>query len=174
MFLIAAINEEGVIGKNNHLPWKLTEDLRRFKNLTMGHIVVMGRKTFDSLPSGPLPNRIHIVITSNKSLYNETNEYIHYIPLDDSTNYIMTLYEKTKKDVFIIGGATMYEHFFSMIKRFHITLVKIKVSGSENELVYFPKHPSYFLSSEFLGQHIATEYTEKDSYTFVTFETCLV
>lgn len=174
MFLIAAINEEGVIGKNNDLPWKLKEDLRRFKNLTTGHIVVMGRKTFDSLPSGPLPNRIHVVITSNKSLYNETNEYIHYIPLDDSTNYIMTLHEKTKKDVFIIGGATMYKHFFPVIKRFYITLVKKKVSGSENELVYFPKHPSYFLSSEFLGQHIATEYTEKEGCTFVTFETCLV
>ena len=174
MFLIAAINEEGVIGKNNDLPWKIKEDLKRFRELTTGHIIVMGRKTFESFPSGPLPNRIHVVITSNKSLHNETDECVHYIPLDDSTDYIMKLQENLKKNVFVIGGASIYDHFFSVIKRFYITLVKEKVRGSENELVYFPKHPSHFLSSEFLGQHIATEYTVKEGYTFVIFERCLV
>lgn len=174
MYLIAAINEEGVIGKNNDLPWKIKDDLHRFRDLTTGHIIVMGRKTFESLPSGPLPNRIHVVITSNKTLHNETDECVHYIPLDNSLEYLMNLQEKTQKDVFIIGGASIYDHFFPMIKRFYITIVKKKVCGSQNELVYFPKHPSYFLSSEFLGQHIATEYTEKEGYTFVTFETCLV
>lgn len=174
MFLIAAINEEGVIGKNNDLPWKIKEDLKRFRELTTGHIIVMGRKTFESFPSGPLPNRIHVVITSNKSLHNETDECVHYIPLDDSTDYLMKLQENLKKNVFVIGGASIYDHFFSVIKRFYITLVKEKVRGSENELVYFPKHPSYFLSSEFLGQHIATEYTVKEGYTFVIFERCLV
>lgn len=174
MFLIAAINEQGVIGKNNDLPWKIKEDLKRFRDLTMGHIIVMGRKTFQSLPSGPLPNRIHVVITSNKSLHNEIDECVHYIPLDDSIEYIMNLHEKLQKDVFIIGGATIYEHFFPAIKRFYITLVKKEVPGSEKELVYFPKHPSYFLTSEFLGQHITTEYTEKEGYTFISFERCLV
>lgn len=174
MFLIAAINEEGVIGKNNDLPWKIKEDLKRFRELTTGHIIVMGRKTFESFPSGPLPNRIHVVITSNKSLHNETDECVHYIPLDDSTDYLMKLNENLKKNVFVVGGASIYDHFFPVIKRFYITLVKEKVSGSENELVYFPKHPSHFLSSEFLGQHIATEYTVKVGYTFVTFERCLV
>lgn len=174
MFLIAAINEEGVIGKNNDLPWKINEDLRRFKELTMGNIIVMGRKTFDSLPSGPLSGRIHVVITNNTSLYTETNEDVHYIPLDGSIDFIMNLRDNMKKEAFIIGGATIYEYFLPMIKRFYITLVKKKVQGSHNELTYFPKYPSYFLTAEFVEQHITTEYTEKNNFTFITFEKCLV
>ena len=174
MFLIVAINEEGVIGKNNDLPWKIKDDLRRFRELTTGHIIVMGRKTFESLPFKPLPNRIHIVITSDKELHDESEDCIHYIPLENSAEYIKELQDKTQKNVFIIGGATIYKYFFPMIKRFYITLVKKQVHGSEKELVYFPQHPSHFLSSSFLGEHITTEYTEKGEYTFITFERCLV
>ncbi len=61
--LIAAVARNGVIGHDNRLPWKLPEDMQRFRSLTMGHPVVMGRKTWDSLPRKPLPERTNIVVT---------------------------------------------------------------------------------------------------------------
>ena len=62
--IIAAIAENNAIGKNNKLLWRLPADMRRFKDLTTGHAVIMGRKTFESLPKGPLPNRKNVVLTS--------------------------------------------------------------------------------------------------------------
>jgi hypothetical protein len=88
--LIVAMNEEGVIGITDasgrqKIPWHLPEDLQHFKEKTSGHIVVMGRKTFDSLPNGPLPNRLHIVLTRTPkmSLYHSTYE-IPYATLQKS------------------------------------------------------------------------------------------
>ena len=62
--IIAAIAENNAIGKNNKLLWRLPADMRRFKDLTTGHAVIMGRKTFESLPKGPLPNRKNVVLTT--------------------------------------------------------------------------------------------------------------
>ena len=72
MYLIVAFNKQNVIGFNNTIPWYIPEDLQNFKRLTNNHIIVMGRKTFESFPNGPLKNRIHVVIT-NQTEYSESN-----------------------------------------------------------------------------------------------------
>ena len=64
--LVVAIADNGVIGKDGGLPWHISEDLKRFKSLTMGHTIVMGRKTWDSLPRKPLPGRVNVVVTRQK------------------------------------------------------------------------------------------------------------
>ncbi|HCC51951.1 MAG TPA: dihydrofolate reductase, partial [Porphyromonadaceae bacterium] len=66
--IIAAIAENRAIGINNDLPWKLPNDMKRFRELTTGHTVIMGRKTFESLPKGALPNRTNIVVTRNHAV----------------------------------------------------------------------------------------------------------
>ena len=81
MRLIVAFNKQGVIGVNNDLPWHLKDDLRRFQKLTKNNIVVMGRKTYESLPKRPLPNRINVVITSTPNQY-ENKESLYFIDLN--------------------------------------------------------------------------------------------
>jgi dihydrofolate reductase len=78
MELITALDIDGIIGLDNNLPWHVPEDLAFFKNMTQGHVVIMGRKTFESLPNGPLKNRINIVITRNSSHYKSTSRELHF------------------------------------------------------------------------------------------------
>ena len=75
MHLIVAVNQKNVIGKNNNIPWHISEDLKNFKEVTNNNIIVIGRKTYESLPQKPLPNRINVVITSQPENY-ENNENI--------------------------------------------------------------------------------------------------
>jgi dihydrofolate reductase len=143
MNLIVAFNQHNVIGKDNTIPWYIPEDLKRFKQITNGHILVMGRKTFDSLPNGPLTNRIHIVITNQSELYNKNSEYVYYINYETSFSLIKNLQEKTQKEVFVIGGSTVYKQYFEYCTKFYITYVNNKIEGS----VYFPYNIDYFQNS---------------------------
>ena len=86
--LIVAFNKKNVIGNNNTIPWYVPEDLLYFKNITKDNIIIMGRKTFDSLPNGPLKNRIHIVIT-NQTLRN--TDQVFYIKFEDSFEFVKHL-----------------------------------------------------------------------------------
>lgn len=98
--LIAAAGENNALGKNNQLPWRLPDDFKRFKQLTTGHTIIMGRKTFESLPE-PLPNRTHIVISRNKD-YRSRGCTI--------TTTIEEALQLAKEDTqpFIIGGGEIY------------------------------------------------------------------
>ena len=135
--LIVAMNEEGVIGITDasgqqKIPWHLPEDLQHFKEKTSGHIVVMGRKTFYSLPNGPLPNRLHIVITRTPkmSLY----QSVIYASLDDCYDLLSKLrVVSPHKKVFICGGADIYRMFLDKCQRFHITIVQQKAVVSEGD-----------------------------------------
>jgi len=126
MELIVAVSESGIIGRNNKLPWRLPNDLRRFKSLTKGHIVVMGRKTFDSLPNNKLPNRINIVITRNE---NKIVNDVIYTNMDN----IFDILKNYDKKVFIIGGSEIYSLFFDMCKIIHITKV-FDIEEEENDI----------------------------------------
>jgi hypothetical protein len=88
MNLIVCFNQKNVIGAKNAIPWHLPSDLKRFKHLTQGHIVVMGRKTYESLPVKPLPNRINIVITSNPENF-EPKENIHFIHITYAVPFLL-------------------------------------------------------------------------------------
>lgn len=123
MELIVACDENGLIGCGNKIPWHVPEDLKRFKELTTNHILVMGRKTYDSLPS-PLLNRIHIVISRVfEPIVNEDNTlYIaHY---SDAMNILRKLRSSHPyKKVYIIGGGQIYDMFFDQCTKFHITVI---------------------------------------------------
>lgn len=116
MNIIVAIGKDGEIGKGGDLIWHISEDLKRFKALTMGHPVIMGRKTWDSLPRKPLPGRRNIVITRQKEFKAEGAEIVNSI--DEAVN-------ATKGgDAFVIGGAEIYNSFLPYVNRLYLTYVE--------------------------------------------------
>lgn len=117
--IIVAVAQDGAIGHNGDLLWHISDDLRRFKRLTTGHTVIMGRRTFESLPKGALPNRRNIVISRNAGFKAPGAELCH--SLDEA------LAASANDDaVFIIGGAQVYNEAFPKISQIYLT----KVSGS--------------------------------------------
>lgn len=126
--IIAAIADNGAIGKNNDLIWRLPNDLKRFKSLTDGHTIVMGRRTFESLPKGALPNRKNVVMTSMPEAIG-TSAFVC-----SSWEEMMDLTEKDD-NVFIIGGASIYSDALSIANRMYIT----RVHETFDADVFFPK-----------------------------------
>jgi len=114
--LIAALGKNNEIGKGNRLLCHLPADLRRFKAITTGHTVIMGRKTFESLPNGALPNRRNIVISRNPQLAVEGAEV--YSSLDHA---LLKCIDDT--EVFITGGAQIYEQALPVADKLYITRI---------------------------------------------------
>jgi dihydrofolate reductase len=125
LIIIAAIARNRVIGNNGKIPWHIPEDLARFKQLTTGHVVIMGRKTFDSLEN-PLPNRTNIVITSR--VINGVKSY-------PSLSFALQAL-KNEKEVFVIGGGRLYAEALKFADELRLTLVDREVAGD----TYFPPY----------------------------------
>jgi dihydrofolate reductase len=127
--LVAAVAKNGVIGDSNALPWHLPEDLKHFKQLTSGHAVIMGRKTWESLPLRfrPLPGRLNIVLTRDPSYVATGASVVH------------TLQEALKVGAggtaFIIGGAELYAHALPLAERLELTEIDRDFPGD----VFFPE-----------------------------------
>ncbi len=126
--LIAAIDENGGIGKNNDLLCYLPTDLKHFKALTLNHSIVMGRKTFQSLPKGALPKRRNIVLSKNK---NFTAPNIDIISSIDELFNICNEQEK----IFVIGGGMIYNLFLPKATHLHLTHIHHSFSAD----TFFPK-----------------------------------
>ncbi len=126
--MVVAMDETGGIGKNNHLPeWKIKEDLDFFRNLTIGHTVVMGMNTFLSLPlrRRPLPNRFNIVITRDPKKYSSFYPEVHFINLDTNKNISECIPNEYKTGkIFIIGGSQIYDLFLDVCDAIYITHIK--------------------------------------------------
>lgn len=123
--IIVAMDLNGLIGKNNSLPWSLPQDLARFKRLTTGNTVVMGRKTYESIGKA-LPNRTNIILTRNKDY-----------KLDDCiiANSIEEILDiNIQGDLYVIGGAQIYEQFYKISNFIHLTSVQKNYNGD----AYFP------------------------------------
>ena len=119
--LIWAQDQNGGIGKNGKLPWHISEDLQNFKEITSGSPIVMGRKTWNSLPFKPLPNRRNIVLSSQLL---EDVEVYHSI--DD----VITILEKDLiEKIFVIGGRSLYDSFYSFASILHLTIIQAKTDG---------------------------------------------
>ncbi len=118
--LIVARADNGVIGKDGALPWHLPADLRRFKQLTMGAPMIMGRKTFDSLP-GLLPGRRHIVLTRDTIWAEDSAEVAHTVE--------QALALANAPHVSVIGGAEIYAAFMSRADRIELTAVHLNPTG---------------------------------------------
>ena len=125
--LIWAQDENGGIGINGNLPWHISEDLKNFKSITNNSIIIMGRKTWDSLPFKPLPNRRNIVFSKNVQCNTET-----FSNFDDCLNQLNS--ENIEK-VFIIGGRSIYKLFYNKADFLHITNVNLVKEGIDE---FFP------------------------------------
>ena len=118
--VVVARAQNGVIGRDGKLPWHLPADLKRFKTLTMGSVMVMGRRTFDSLP-GLLPGRRHVVLTRDRSWQAEGAEVAHSV--DEALRRAGT------ERVSVIGGAEIFELFVPLADRIELTEVLDDVPG---------------------------------------------
>jgi dihydrofolate reductase len=118
--LVVAIADNGVIGKDGSMPWHISEDMKRFKALTMGHTVVMGRKTWDSLPKKPLAGRVNVVLTRQKDWQAEGAQTAS--SLGQATS-------GTSGMVMIIGGAEIYERALALASRIELTEVHRNFDG---------------------------------------------
>ena len=126
--IIVAIAQNGASGKNNDLLWHLSSDLKRFKKLTTGHPVVMGRRTWDSLPKKPLPGRQNIVMTNNPDFAAEGATVVH------SVNGLFKTLKDCDEEVFVMGGAAIYQTLLPFTNRLYITRVYRDYEAD----VYFP------------------------------------
>jgi dihydrofolate reductase len=119
--IIVAIAKNRVIGLNNNLPWHLPEDLKRFKTLTMGHHIIMGRKTFESL-GRLLPGRTTVIVTRNKSYRVNGAIVTHSLQeaIDNCGN---------DDEVFLIGGAELYQQSLKLAKKLYITEINAEFEG---------------------------------------------
>jgi dihydrofolate reductase len=113
--IIAAIAENNALGKDNQLIWHLPDDFKRFKNITTGHYIIMGRKTFESFPK-PLPNRTHVIISRQKN-YSQLNCIV--------VNSLQKAIEACPKneEVFIVGGGEIYNQSIAIADKIDITRV---------------------------------------------------
>jgi dihydrofolate reductase len=135
--LIVAYDKNGAIGTStsNSIPWHVPEDLAHFRQITTetpNSVIVMGRKTFESIGSKPLKDRIHIVLTKNHALKNSNRPDIIF-----AEDYNMPyLFEKFKDHrIFIIGGREIYDMFFDICKVIHISMIHVESGGD----VLFPR-----------------------------------
>jgi dihydrofolate reductase len=107
--IIVATDLNGGIGKDNKLLFKIKEDLKRFKELTTGHTVIMGRKTYESLPNGALPNRHNIVVSTSNRV--NTISPTESLIFKSNIKEIIEEYKDTQEEVFVIGGGLIYQQF---------------------------------------------------------------
>lgn len=125
--IIAAVAENRALGKNNQLIWHLPADLKRFKQVTLGHHIIMGRKTFESLGK-PLPNRTTIIITRNKKYTQEGCIVVN--SLSDAIEA-----SKSDENPYILGGAEIYKQALEIADKLDLTLVHHSFEAD----VYFPE-----------------------------------
>ena len=151
--MIAAVGKKMELGKNNNLLWHIPNDMKFFRDMTMGHTVVMGRKTYESLPSNGLPGRKMIVI-STKALSGNNYEV-------SSVDKIVNKYSDSEEEIFIIGGGSMYKEFLPYAKKMYLT--EINATDKEAD-VFFPQ----FNKKEWKKKIIS-----RDMYNDISFSFCL-
>lgn len=156
--LVVAAGENNEIGKNNQLLWHLPADLKHFKNITSGHPIIMGRKTYESIGK-PLPNRTNIVLTQKMDWFAEGILIVH--SLKEAIKHA----KKIDENVFIIGGAQIYQQSIKVADKIELTRVKATLEAD----TFFPKISAKFWKKT---QETCHEKDEKNNYDycFQTFE----
>ena len=128
--LICALGSNRAIGRNGDLIWRISDDLKRFKRITYGHPIIMGRKTYESI-GRPLPGRTNIVITGNKSYSADGCIVTHSI--EDALNVAAD--SKGADEIFIIGGGEIYRQTINQANRLYLTLVEDEPEDADT---FFP------------------------------------
>ncbi|MCX8531967.1 dihydrofolate reductase [Chryseobacterium luquanense] len=156
--IVVAMGEKNEIGSDNQLLWHLPKDLKHFKDLTSGHPIIMGRKTYESIGKA-LPNRTNIVVSRKKNWFQEG------ILIVGSIKEAVKFAKKIDENIFIIGGGNIYEQTMEIADKLEVTLVKANLEAD----TYFPKiNPKFWkMTSE-----ICHEKDDKNQYDFCfqTFE----
>ena len=159
--VIVAVSDNGVIGKDGHLPWPLSQDLKRFKAITTGHHVLLGRKNYEDI-GRPLPNRVNLVLSRNENF-----EAPGCIVVRDMEQALKIAEQSGEEELFIIGGASVYERAMPKSTKLYLTKVHAEIDGDV-------KMPTLgegwkLLSEEHIGK------SEKDDYetTFQVLERSL-
>ena len=156
--IIVAVAKNGAIGLNNQLLYRLPNDLKRFKALTTGHTIIMGRKTFESLPKGALPNRRNIVLSRQEGLHYENAEC--YRSIEEALMQC-----DYTEDVYIIGGGELYKQTIALAKRIHLTLVDDIPAEAD---AFFPKlNPEEWTMT--LREEHPTDEKHAQAYTFIDY-----
>ena len=138
--MIAAIGKNNELGYENKLLWHLKEDMQFFRKTTTGKTIIMGRKTFESLP-GLLPKRKHIIITNNQNYQN--NDVIIMHSVDEVISYI----QNTQEECFIIGGGKVYKEFLPFAHTLYLT----EIEDSKRDDTFFPVFSKDDYQKEILG-----------------------
>ena len=159
ILIIVAVGERNEIGRNNNLLCHLPADLKHFKELTSGHTVVMGRKTFESLPKGALPNRKNIVLTRNKDLSFD-NCLIYSSLLEMIKN------EGNNDKIFIIGGGEIYREVLPLANSLYLTKIHSEFDDAD---VFFPEINYSEWEEVSREEHKADDKHQYD-YTFLLYE----
>jgi|SRR3989344_682581 len=136
--IICAMDKNRAIGKGNGLLWHIPEDLKHFKNITSGHAIIMGRKTFESI-GRPLPNRTNIVVTSDESFIAENCTICHTI--DDA---LIEAKKIEPEEIFIIGGGQIYSQTISLADKLYLTIVE----GEFEADTFFPDYSAFKANKE--------------------------
>lgn len=157
--LISAMSDNGVIGRNNGLPWRLPADLTHFKRLTMGKPIIMGRRTWESLP-GLLPHRTHIVLTRDHDYRAEGAQLVH--SLADAIALANDV-----EEFFVVGGENLYRQALPLASRMYLTYVHEHVDGDAS----FPEYEQAEWCERSRQRHEA-DVRNAMAYTFVTLERC--
>lgn len=168
--IIAAINNQNIIGINGRIPWHYPEDLKRFKKLTMGKPVIMGRKTWESLGSKPLPGRMNVVVTSSRKIkegqYGRETVVLKVSTLETILEFLSE--NTTYEEAFVIGGERLYAEALPIADTVYLTHVKdeapISISDSD-EVAHFP--------TQGMGSYNwkwKLEYGEHEDLRFYTYE----
>jgi dihydrofolate reductase len=153
--VIAAMTKDGVIGKNNALPgWKIPGDMKRFKALTKGKVVIMGRKTYESIGK-PLPDRFNIVVSSTLDYRQEGIWVVR--SLEEALNQTSHL-NLEKKEIMVIGGGNLYKQAIPFADRIYLTVLDETWEGD----TYFPKLKR--------GEWVQVEREDHEKHSFFTFE----
>ena len=150
--IIAACSKNRVIGKDNQLLWHLPEDLKRFKNLTLGNPVVMGRKTYQSIGKS-LPGRLNIILTKNKDF--KADNCLIYNNIYD----MLEIYEQS--NLFVIGGGEIYNMFWPYAKKVELTLIDKDFEGD----TFFPQ-----LGNDWIEHSVETNSNSDFEYKYITYQ----
>jgi len=140
--IIAAIGKNRELGKDNKLLWHIPEDFKRFKDLTSGHVVIMGRKTYESLPKKfrPLPNRVNIVVTRNQAWTPLGCTVYHSLEEAIEKEAAFAKASASRGEIFIIGGASIYEQGIKYADKLYLTLVEKEYPDAD---AFFPEYREF-------------------------------
>ena len=160
--LIAGVSENHVIGNNNDLPRRLPDDLKYFKQITSGHAVIMGRKNFESIPEKfrPLPDRLNIIMTRQTDFQAPGCKVAH--DLKHALNFAAA---HGKEEIFIIGGAEIYQAFLPLASKLYLTEILAEISGD----TFFPEF-SKVEWEELSRMHHPADERHNYSFDFVTYQ----